>query len=224
MTTKVTHKHIYGQPWTREEVIKAMRQRVRQKLPVSFREVFRDDSRLCGAVLRKLGSWTAMYKILGIKPENMRTWPLRKVIRSLREAYHQKDVNRCQYCWKLARRFIPSRALIRKKFNLPAPPKRLPTIWPREKVIKCLQERMRDKKLINTTAILADNRFLYAAARHRFGSYKKAVQAAGFDYDSIKGKGGRPFPGTALQRRLCDKASPEERDRRQGVQTSGTDH
>lgn len=61
------------------------------------------------------------------------------------------------------------------------------TKWTRAAIISALQERHRTGKGLDVTALRRDGKAsLTKVARHLFGSYERAVEAAGFRYDAIR--------------------------------------
>lgn len=63
--------------------------------------------------------------------------------------------------------------------------RRLPR-WTKERVLQRIQERREAGLPLNSGVILADDPALDCAARRLFGSWGKAVEAAGLDYEAIK--------------------------------------
>ncbi|MDO8428496.1 MAG: hypothetical protein Q7S92_04760 [Candidatus Diapherotrites archaeon] len=58
-----------------------------------------------------------------------------------------------------------------------------------ERVIRLLKARRKAGKPISLKALEADSPALYRAARRAFGSYRKAVDAAGYTYETVSRKG-----------------------------------
>jgi hypothetical protein len=140
-----------------------------------------DFSSLPSVVKRMFGKWSKIYDILGIKPPRQGIqWTRQKVISEMRRIYQlplSVRANQLEYLWRVALRYFPSRAVIYEKFGFPGR-----NIWSRPRIIKYLQNRVRKHQPISTIIILRENRFVYRAARYHFGSYQKAIEAAGFDY------------------------------------------
>lgn len=63
-------------------------------------------------------------------------------------------------------------------------------VWTPELVLQRIQER-REAGLSLRSSAVVDNPALYCAARREFGSWGKAVETAGFDYEAIKGHKGK---------------------------------
>lgn len=58
--------------------------------------------------------------------------------------------------------------------------------WTQEDVLAAIQERHRRGLPLNYAAVVADDEPLTGAARRLFGSWRAAIEAAGFDYDKIR--------------------------------------
>lgn len=58
--------------------------------------------------------------------------------------------------------------------------------WTKDEVLQAIRERFEAGKPLNYMAVVADDEPLTGAARRCFGSWGKALEAAGFNYDEIK--------------------------------------
>lgn len=58
--------------------------------------------------------------------------------------------------------------------------------WTAEAVLEAIRQRHAEKKPLNYMAVVAEDEPLSGAARRYFGSWRKAIEAAGLDYDQIK--------------------------------------
>jgi len=79
--------------------------------------------------------------------------------------------------------------------------------WPAAKVLQEIRRRHVERKLLNTDWMLRENLPLHAAGRRHFGTWKKAVEKAGIDYNQY-GRGGlygwtREKTRRALRERLA---------------------
>ena len=59
-------------------------------------------------------------------------------------------------------------------------------VWSQEKITQDIRKRFEDKEPITCQYVQVYCRDLYMAAVHKFGSWQKAVSAAGVDYDTIR--------------------------------------
>jgi len=188
----MNYTHIPYCRWSRAQVLKALRKRMRQKLSMSSGKVYQSIPSVWRAAQRIFGSWEKVRQELGIKLDPMTKWPVTRLIATLRPLCEQRHLSprlqrRRPYVWKLILQHFPSQAVVMKKFGIPVPVRkhRGSPIWSREKIIKCLQDRVRRKQPINTGALQRKNDALYDAACYYFGSYRQAVEAAGYDYTRI---------------------------------------
>lgn len=58
--------------------------------------------------------------------------------------------------------------------------------WTKDEVLQAIRERFEAKKPLNYMSVVAEDEALTGAARRYFGSWGKALEAAGFNYDEIK--------------------------------------
>ena len=179
------HRKIPYTTWTRKEVLEIFRERVRRKLPMSSNRVSEDISSLPHVVKQMFGTWKKIYDVLGIKPEPRGIpWSRQRIISEMRKIYQlplparAKVQRRLNYLWTVADRYFPSRKFIIKKFGFPVKI----YDWSRPRIVKYLRDRVNRHQPINTMTILRKDRFFYRAARYHYGSYQKAVEAAGFNY------------------------------------------
>jgi hypothetical protein len=163
--------------WTRERVIQEVRNWYRQGTPTA--SVWTQDCGLGGAAARYLGGWRQAMKAAGIRPKQ-RVWSPELVLRELR-AWRKGP---CKAALSTEDRGLAAAA--RKYFGsyqnafIAAglePPQRG---WSRQQVIEAIQDRhVKGLPLQGSEARLDPE--LVSAATDRFGSWRKALLAAGFD-------------------------------------------
>lgn len=193
MINKINVRHIPYYRWTAEQVIYAIRERVKQKLRLNHTTVKQEEQTLVRAAYLIFGSWRKALEAAKIKPSQFgfkpyERWSREKIIKALREWYsahpipppiNSKAEKRRLRLHIIARRyFLNNRQVIeaigadliwRRPYH---------TLWNSEKVIKSIQARVRDKKPLKSAIVLKENQSLYRAARTYFGSYQKALKAA----------------------------------------------
>lgn len=69
----------------------------------------------------------------------------------------------------------------------------IPRVWTPEKVLAQIHKRRQQDKPLNSSAVLLDHNALYLAACRHWKSWKAAVEAAGYDYESIRLPAARPL-------------------------------
>ncbi|MDP3789572.1 MAG: hypothetical protein Q8R48_04135, partial [Candidatus Omnitrophota bacterium] len=87
------------------------------------------------------------------------------------------------------------------------------TKWSPEIIIKKIKRLHREKVDLNSVAICNSYLALHAAARYRFGSWGKAIQAAGLDYEEIKRPLGRKAERPAESAGINAKKAKETSDK-----------
>ncbi len=120
--------------WSREEVIKTIREFRRQGLPLNLGYVARRNYSLAYAARKYIGSWEEAIRMAGLDYEEI------------------------------------------KRKN----------IWQPEAIKKKIRELAREKKPLNVSYAEHHYGGLVGAAVNFFGSWRKAIESAGFNYDKIK--------------------------------------
>jgi hypothetical protein len=190
-------KHIPYSKWTKKQVLYVLKERAKQKLRMSTNALNRKNQSLVKFSIRMFGSWAGALRAAKIKPSQLgykpnEKWSREKIIEVLRKWYLKYQIpppikseaeRRRKFLFRAASYYFPNTGSIKDLIGRDLIWRRFPaSLWNKEKVIKILQERVRHKRSINTMVILRENRFLYRAARYRFGSYQNAVKAAGLVY------------------------------------------
>ncbi|MDI6787402.1 MAG: hypothetical protein QME51_03435, partial [Planctomycetota bacterium] len=176
MPSKTSQVHIPGQPWTRDQVIYALKQRVRQKLSLSARVVEKEFSGLVRAARQIFGSFPKARRATKIKPKQFRlrrverVWTQRKTIAALRKWYRQhrttppspssQGYRRLQRLRYHAQKYFPNTNTLRRKLGLPRV-----HYWSPDLVIKRLRLRIERGQRMNPKTLRKKVRRLYQAAR-----------------------------------------------------------
>jgi hypothetical protein len=77
--------------------------------------------------------------------------------------------------------------------------------WPRAKVIEGIRRRHVERKLLNTDRMLREDLALHAAGRRHFGTWRKAVEQAGIDYNQYVRGGLYGWTRAKTQRALWER-------------------
>ncbi len=183
--------------WTPQKIIRIIHERQKKGLPVSAKKVNRENMGLARAASRAFGNWSKALLAAGIEPDlagEAIRWSREKIIRYLKERSRKNlgnrytDVQKDNY--RLAAvvyRYFKNWQAAIKAAGLKCPPdSQHPIFWTRERVIKALKERHRQKLPLYNRAVALGDTPLHGGAVRRFGSYGKAINAAGFDYKKIK--------------------------------------
>lgn len=162
--------------WTREKVIQEIRNWHRRESTTS---VWKDDVGLGGAAARYFGGWRAALKAAGLPPRQ-RTWSRELVLKALlawHRGPHKAALSREDKGLYVAAKShfgTYENALLAAGLEPP------PRDWSKQEVIEAIQDRhIRGQSLRGREA--SQDLEIFSAATRRFGSWRKAVQAAGFD-------------------------------------------
>ncbi len=170
--------------WPDERIIREIRKRHKEGLPLNYQSMKMDAPRLLDAAIKHFDSWQTAVQNAGL---NYRR--LRKVAPLERDAIGRDLVK-----WADAHGEITSSALVRsdrllyyrakkvfgsieqaaKELGLPF--RRKSRRWTPEAVLDELRQRQASGLPVNSKAILEENSTLYHAARRHFGSYAAACK------------------------------------------------
>lgn len=83
--------------------------------------------------------------------------------------------------------------------------------WDNEKVLKAIRARKRTGEPMSSRSLQSTDQSLFCAARRRFGSWDKALEAAGFNSEKIRLR--RVAPGLSAPRRKKEQAAAPKKSR-----------
>ncbi len=205
------------QRWSREAVVRELRRLRRQRAPLHPAAIGRDRPELVTAAYRYFGNYRKAVEAAGlnyleVRTRPQRTWNGKRVVSEIRRLKRDgvglwaRSVRAKQsYLPRAAKDLFGSYpAAARAAGVMPAalrpPPYR---IWSRDRVIDALRKMAkRDVNALAPTRMRASNSYLVRAAARRFGSYRRAVEAAGVDYDAIARTYAEPMPAAEILARL----------------------
>lgn len=145
-------------PWNQERVIEAILTRALRGEPLVARLI--EPRSLPDAGHRLFGSWRAAVVAAGMDPKLTEMPPRRK------KAIMQSTT--------------PARSVARNGPSYRA--------WNKERVVECIQARVREGKPINAYAVMRESQCLYAAAIRHMQSWDEAIRSAGLDPDDHRRK------------------------------------
>ncbi|HOC92759.1 MAG TPA: hypothetical protein PKH33_10380 [bacterium] len=175
--------------WTKERVLKNIKQLQASDADLISRKVAAEHGRLFWWAVRFFGGWEKAVRAAGITNyddyRKIRQWDERKVKMFIRNrlkegrkinvsAVHQDDgglvrgASRIFGTWEKA---VEAACINYEKH-------RKKRRWNKDVIVKTIQDRMRQGKAINSEAVKSDNGALYGAANRHFGSWSEAVKAA----------------------------------------------
>jgi hypothetical protein len=186
--------------WSRETVIRELRRFRRERLPMHHQGMNRQMPELMAAAYRYFGTYRRAVEAAGINYLDVRirpprTWDKRRVISELKQLRRDgrglwgRSVRVTHpYLPPVARKMFGSYRAAARAAGISAdaikpPPYRR---WSRQRVLEALKEiAAPDERALAPTRMRSERPYLVRVAARRFGSYRRAVEAAGVDYTSI---------------------------------------
>lgn len=200
--------------WSREAIITELRRRGGQPLHQAAME--RDAPALVMAAYRYFGTYRRAIEAAGMDYESVRArarriWNTRRIVAELRRAGRdgnglwQGAMKRSRpSLLRAAQRYFGSYRRAARAAGIEAAALRPPAYrrWSPPKVLEELQRMHRDREPLNPTYLRKERPYLFRVCAHRFGSYRKAVTAAGIEYDSVARTLAKPMPAEQVVVRL----------------------
>jgi hypothetical protein len=182
--------------WCRDTVIKEIQRLHKLGQPMHHAAIERTHSPLVTVAYRFFGTYrkavtAAGINYLDVRIRPQRTWSRTRVRGELQKMHRrrtgmwERQVRRQQsYLPRAARQLYgtyhaAARVAGIKRSALQPPDYRY---WSPEKIIETLQAMHAANQPLYPTRLLATQSYLYRVARKRFGTYRKAIEAAGLEY------------------------------------------
>ena len=169
-------------PWTKERIIEAILTRALNCEPLGSRTV--KPQSLAEAGAREFGSWSRALVAAGTDPEQVsrRQCGVGLGREGGSAIHHVEMVGRTRVGY-LGR---DNPGAPEKACSAPVQRRRNPgTRWTEEEIHQAIWARFRENRRMNAAAVDADNGPLYRVARRRYGSWRRALLAAGLDPDEF---------------------------------------
>ena len=184
------HFERIGRRWTPARIRRAIRSRRTERRPLNYIDVFRTDPSLVKAARRIHGSWGAALEREGIRYEDVRLWRrwtregVLKAIRALPRPLRGHDVRQVDAGLGYgAARLFGTWNKACQAAGVALPPPWPAWIWPRERVIAELRRRTTPGQPLTLDALKRGHLWGLISATHReFGTWRKALDAAGVPY------------------------------------------
>lgn len=169
--------------WTKARVIEALKREVRSGRSMSYTGLKTRDIGLLMAAVLRFGTWDSALRAVGVDPSRARkrrAWTKDQVLQEIREIYSRSD---CPGGKKRGRRLVGAAeyyygswhdATVAAGLHLPAPVR-----WTRERILNEIRTRFRQGLSIRRRIIKVELSGMLTAAHRMFGSWDRAVQAAG---------------------------------------------
>jgi len=184
-------------PWNEETILQAIRQMRAEGRDLSLAAVKdRKTGSLLGPAMHRFGSWRKAIEAAGIDystVERVREWNRESVLQALRER-HQSGrgigggaVQRENIpLWAAAKRYFGSYqdALEAAGISIPQPPEEW--TWPIPRLQQELRKLHEQGVDLSSGRILKTHREIFYAFRSRMGTWRKAVESIGVNYESVR--------------------------------------
>jgi len=204
--------------WTKERVIRRIRELERRGVVMNVKSVGRIDGGLAQAARRLWGSWDKALAVAGFDATNIRRqrppWTRASLVRAIQAhaasgARVTRNAIRPRSIGKAAERLFGSFDAALEAAGV-AQQRNLPPQWSRAKVEAAIQSRVQKREPVNCMTVIKADQGLYDAARRHHGGWNQALCAAGIDPDSVR----------AVRRQWTRESVTEELRRRvtEGVQ------
>ena len=186
--------------WSREGIVRELRRLRRAGEPMHPAAIGRDRPELVVAAYRYFGTYRKAVEAAGldyttVRLRPQRTWDRKRVIAEIRRLKAEgrglwaRAVRTTDpYLTRAAKDHFGSYEAAAKAAGVEADALRPPPyrVWSKDHVLDVLRaQAKRDVGALAPTRMRAANSYLVRAAAERFGSYRKAVEAAGVDYGAI---------------------------------------
>jgi hypothetical protein len=182
--------------WSKRRVLEAVKERIAKGLSLQHRVVIRENAGLYSAARKHFGSWGGAVEASGVdykevsllkdrSPKavatDLRKWCRRHGALNY-SALKSTDPN---LLLAAKRRFGEIRAAAEA---LSLPYRYRYEKWSTKRVVQEIHRRAGRSLSLRSAHVRRQNRKLYDAGRTHFGSWGKAIEESGFDYDKIKRK------------------------------------
>jgi hypothetical protein len=201
------------QVWSRERIVRAIRKAHEDGEDLLSAEFKRRSKQLYSAACarRYYGSWRRAIESAGLDYDQIRGshfWSRERIleaIREIRDAGHSLNwsaVNRNHSgLYRAARRRenYGSWQAALEAAGVAGAPKTPVRQWTRRRITEEIRRLHREGQDLSQKAIMASHGALLAAAKSSryFGTWRRAVEAAGVDYDTVRRRRGRPTRASA---------------------------
>ena len=169
-------------PWTQERVIEAILTRALNCEPLGSRTV--KPRSLAEAAARVFGSWQAALAAAGIDPEqaSRRQRGAELGLKGSSRTPHDQTVARA----RVGHLGQDNPGALDTACSAPVQRRSNPgTRWSDEEILQAIRARLRENKRMNAAVVDEEDGPLYRVAKRRYGSWRNALLAAGFNPDEF---------------------------------------
>ncbi|HVR87204.1 MAG TPA: hypothetical protein VMU54_22955 [Planctomycetota bacterium] len=172
--------------WTREGIVEWIQEQRKQGKDLRPGFVKEEHAGVFNAAAREYGGWYPAIRAAGIldfQEVKLRTWDRGSIVQAIREreSESKRDVRREDAGLVSAAVYhFGSWGAARKAAGFTRRPGGRKRLWTRERILEAISSRAKHAPLVTRT--FADLGGMSTAATDLFGSWMKAVKAAGFEY------------------------------------------
>lgn len=231
-TAGFDHEKIRRCPcWSKEEICRQLRDLYKKRLFSDIQALIQKYPKLYWACCRHFGGGLAAIEAAGIDyrrllDEHPRRWTGTRIIAEIQRrnkkgrtlclaAILREEPRLKRFCYAALYQFGKwSQALRAAGLRLDAV-RDDERKWPRDRIIQEIRLRHVERKLLNTDQMLREYPALHTAGRRHFGTWKKAVEQAGINYNQYIRGGLRGWTRLKTQRALLDRLVDNRGSRRQ---------
>jgi hypothetical protein len=207
--------------WSKKEICQQLRDLYEKRLFPDIRTLSQKYSALYWACCRHYGGGAEAIKAAGIDYEELlgehpRRWTKARIIGEIRRRDEKgqtlclaeilrKEPKLNRFCYAVLHQFGKWSDALRAAGLKMDDIRNRQRKWPRARVIQEIRVRHVEGKLLNTEQMLREDLALHTAGRRHFGTWKKAVEQAGINYNQYVRGGLYGWTRVKTQRALWDR-------------------
>ena len=207
--------------WSKKEICKQLRDLHAKRAFPDIRTLSQKHSKLYWACCRFYGGGLAAVRAAGIDYEKLlgehpRRWTKARILAEIQRrdekgqtlqlaAILRKEPRLKRFCYAVLHQFGTWSKALRAAGLHPDSVRNRNRKWPSARVLQEIRRRHVEGKLLNTERMLREDLALHTAGRRHFGSWKKAVEKAGINYNQYVRGGLYGWTRAKTQRALRDR-------------------
>ena len=179
--------------WDRRSVLRKLRELAAKGVDVSYRAVHASHPRILDAAIRAFGSYPNARKAAGVGPQPLTRWTKEKIARELRKLQRAGESlaasrihNAHPALYDAAYHHFGGYGKALEAIGLGYKQVRLSRAWTNDSIIAELKALEQKDVDMRSLALRKMDHGLHMAAYTHFGSYQKALEAAGIEYPPKK--------------------------------------
>jgi hypothetical protein len=207
--------------WSKKKICEQLRDLYAKRLFPDIRTLSQKYPALYWACCRHFGGGLAAIKAAGISYEQLlgehpRRWTKTRIVAEIQRrdkkgeslclaAIFREEPKLKRFCYAVLHQFGTWSKAVKAAGLQPGAVRIRHRKWPCERVIQEIRCRHVEGKLLNTDRMLREDLALHTAGRRHFGTWKKAVEAAGINYNKYVRGGLYGWTRSKTQRALWER-------------------